>query len=229
MKQLIEDGFNQGDSRMQSGESIDGSVEGNVPLDLAQRVCDQFSEIMSVGMIVAIQEGEIIAASDKSRIGNKHAGAARIMRHEVDSISVDAEQAEASGFKMREGFNIAIELDGDRMCSIGFAGPPSIVSPLAKLAKSWLESELRVNQSTVTRREDMRRSAENIEGVLELIQAIAKQTKLLSLNASIEAARAGDAGRGFGVVAGEVKNMSEQTNDAVEAIKEQVTAMRLSV
>lgn len=51
------------------------------------------------------------------------------------------------------------------------------------------------------------------------IETIAKQTRLLSLNASIEAARAGESGRGFAVVAGEVKNLSDETRSATEGIR----------
>ena len=57
-----------------------------------------------------------------------------------------------------------------------------------------------------------------IGGVSTSIETIAKQTRLLSLNAAIEAARAGDAGRSFAVVAGEVKNLADQTRGATDQI-----------
>jgi methyl-accepting chemotaxis protein len=57
-----------------------------------------------------------------------------------------------------------------------------------------------------------------IGGVSTSIETIAKQTRLLSLNAAIEAARAGDAGRSFAVVAGEVKNLADQTRAATDQI-----------
>src|SRR3954466_2434716 len=66
---------------------------------------------------------------------------------------------------------------------------------------------------------------EQVGGVAESIQRIAKQTRLLSLNAGIEAARAGEAGRGFAVVAGEVKSLAEETRTATDRIAEIVRAL----
>ncbi|MEP3276526.1 MAG: methyl-accepting chemotaxis protein [Stappiaceae bacterium] len=65
-----------------------------------------------------------------------------------------------------------------------------------------------------------------IGDIVSIINAIADQTNLLALNATIEAARAGDAGRGFEVVAGEVKTLAGQTASATEQITEQVSLVQ---
>ncbi len=72
----------------------------------------------------------------------------------------------------------------------------------------------RTNQSV----EDLGNSSAQISHVVDLITTIASQTNLLALNATIEAARAGDAGKGFGVVANEVKALAAQTAEATEEI-----------
>jgi methyl-accepting chemotaxis protein len=76
---------------------------------------------------------------------------------------------------------------------------------------------------------ELANSARRIGEVVELIKGIADQTNLLALNATIEAARAGEAGRGFAIVAQEVKNLASQTGNATEDIAAQIGAIQGAV
>jgi len=69
-------------------------------------------------------------------------------------------------------------------------------------------------------------AAERIGEVIGLINDIAEQTNLLALNATIEAARAGEAGKGFAVVASEVKNLANQTSRATSEISQQIETIQ---
>ena len=81
-------------------------------------------------------------------------------------------------------------------------------------------------QQTDARIGKLSRAAQQIGDVVKLITAIAEQTNLLALNATIEAARAGEAGRGFAVVASEVKSLASQTAKATDEISSHISGMQ---
>jgi methyl-accepting chemotaxis protein len=114
-----------------------------------------------------------------------------------------------------------------------------IASAAEELAASVVEIDRQVAQSnaiaakavgeaetTNATVQELNEAASRIGDVVRLITEIAEQTNLLALNATIEAARAGEAGRGFEVVAGEVKALAGQTAKATEEIAAQIAGMQ---
>ncbi|MFC4812268.1 methyl-accepting chemotaxis protein [Paenibacillus sp. GCM10023250] len=74
--------------------------------------------------------------------------------------------------------------------------------------------------------EALNRDIDGIQSIIGVVQELADTSNLLGLNASIEAAHAGEYGRGFSVVAGEIRRMAAQSRDASQNIREQLGAMQ---
>jgi len=119
------------------------------------------------------------------------------------------------------------------------ASVQSVASATEELATSVGEIGRQIENSTQIARDAVRQAeqtdqrihtlsqaATKIGDVVNLITTIAEQTNLLALNATIEAARAGEAGRGFAVVASEVKALAAQTAKATSEISEQIAAIQ---
>ena len=103
---------------------------------------------------------------------------------------------------------------------------------LAEVSAQVVESSAMSTQAVARARDtdtvvnSLSSDAEKIGEIVSLINSIAEQTNLLALNATIEAARAGEAGRGFAVVASEIKALANQTSQATIAINERVGAIQ---
>ncbi len=99
-----------------------------------------------------------------------------------------------------------------------------LVSEVVKAIKVLEQNSEKLKSSM----EELGLRTESISKVMNVITDIADQTNLLALNAAIEAARAGEAGRGFAVVADEVRKLAEKTMDATKEVGEAITSIQQS-
>lgn len=116
-----------------------------------------------------------------------------------------------------------IDLADSLNTSLGQAA--SAIQQIAASASNINVNEKKLHDNVL----DVAQSSKKINEILIFIKNIADETKMLGLNAAIEAARAGDAGRGFGVVAEEIRKLSDQSKQTAEQIRKLTKAIEESV
>jgi methyl-accepting chemotaxis protein len=149
----------------------------------------------------------LVAAADAMKQASGAAGA------RTDGVLAEAEQS------ARQVDGVAAAMDG-MTATIG-----SAVAQVGRAAEIARLSLARTQESAGVV-SALAEDAQQIGAVVAMIQGIAAQTNLLALNATIEAARAGEAGRGFAIVAQEVKGLAAQTAQATERIEERIAGVQ---
>lgn len=159
----------------------------------------------------------------------------------VDAVSTTANQLEESAKKLSESAKLTERCSESVVatCDGASINVRSVAGASEQMAASIRQIILQVQESkeiagraveqaeaTDTQITELSSAAEHIGDVVKLIGAIAGQTNLLALNATIEAARAGETGRGFAIVAQEVKALAGQTAHAADAIASKISSMQ---
>ena len=121
--------------------------------EMAQQLVEFVSGQTGYTMIVCNPDGVIIGDSARDRLGIRHDGAARIMRGEADSIAISRDEEERSAGTVREGYNIVIKVDGERIGTFGIGGTLATVKPIAKIAAAVIAARIQERRHLDTIRE----------------------------------------------------------------------------
>jgi methyl-accepting chemotaxis protein len=154
----------------------------------------------------------------------REAEAVQVNAQTVDNISLKTREHATQGAAATEEASVNVNLVAAAVEQLtgSVASISSQVAESTSIAGSAVTEAQQTDHLVISLTE----AATRIGDVVHLIQNIASQTNLLALNATIEAARAGDAGKGFAIVANEVKTLANQTSSATEDIGIQVEAIQ---
>lgn len=186
--------------------------------DAFNTICDKFRTVVkelsdtTVQLAAAAEETSVITGESSVRIKQQQSETEQVatamteMTATVQDVARNAAEAEQSA------------LQADSLTNDGRTVAGQALNATRELAQE-VEQTAKVIH-------DLEAESVNIGGVLDVIRGIAEQTNLLALNAAIEAARAGEQGRGFAVVADEVRTLAGRTQESTQEIQSMIERLQ---
>lgn len=187
---------------------------------------EAFIEQQNQEMAAVAQEAEVIAerlatsAEELASQVEESSRGADMQRERTTETAAAMEQMSRAVLEVAEKSSNAADIS-DQTHAQAQDGAREVENSIATISRVEREAEkLRENMRA------LEEQAEDIGKIMQVIDDIADQTNLLALNAAIEAARAGEAGRGFAVVADEVRKLAEKTMNATKEVSQAVRAIQ---
>ncbi|MBD5800813.1 Methyl-accepting chemotaxis protein McpS [Azoarcus sp. Aa7] len=182
--------------------------------DMASTMCRLITSIQSnSGQVAETARGMVASARQIDTASQRQSEAASSMAAAVEEMTVGIDHIAGNASNANELARRSGKLSGE-----GGEIVESVVADIGEIARAVSGSA-----DTIT---ELDRSSERISAIVNVIKEIADQTNLLALNAAIEAARAGEQGRGFAVVADEVRKLAERTTHSTKEIAQMVGAIQ---
>jgi methyl-accepting chemotaxis protein len=180
---------------------------GNTLRDLITGIRDGVTQIASAAEeLSAVTEQTSAGVNSQKVETDQVATAMHEMSATVQEVARNAEQASQAASNADKEAR-----DGDRVVGEAIAQIERLATEVGRSADAMTQLE---------------QESDKIGKVMDVIKAVAEQTNLLALNAAIEAARAGEAGRGFAVVADEVRGLAQRTQQSTEEIESLVAGLQ---